>query len=236
MLLEVSEVDAGYGAIQVLWGLSLHVLAEGEVVSVVGPNGAGKTTTLRSIMGLVRMTAGSIRFLGRDITGLPTHKIAQMGLALVPEGRNLFEGMTVLDNLLLGAYMVRSRAQVRNSLDFVFSLFPRLEERRSQLAGTLSGGERQMLAIARALMSRPKMLLLDEPSFGLAPKNVVLVFETVRKLSSEKLGVLLVEQNVHTALEVADRAYVVEQGRVVSEGRAVDLIRDDRIKRTYLGV
>lgn len=234
-MLEVSNIEAGYGQLQVLWDVSLKV-SEGEVVALLGSNGAGKTTTLKSIMNLVQVRKGSIKFLGQEITGLPIHHLTKMGLAFVPEERNLFQAMTVLENLLLGAYTIRDRKTIEQTLEYVFTLFPRLAERKNQYAGTMSGGERQMLAIARGLMSNPKMLLLDEPSMGLAPKNVVLVFETIMKLRSEMVTVLIVEQNVNTTLKVADRAYVMEQGRVVMEGLSSELASNEHVKKTYLGI
>jgi len=234
-LLEVEGIDVFYGELQALWGVSLKV-DEGEFVALIGPNGAGKTTTLKAISGLLKPAKGQIVFDGKDITGLPPHTIAAMGIAHVPEGRQIFPGLTVLENLKIGAYVRRAREKFEESLEFVFSLFPRLKERRNQIAGTLSGGERQMLAIARGLMSRPKLLMLDEPSLGLAPKLVLEVMDTLKRLHGEGLTILLVEQNVKYALELADRAYVLETGRVVMEGPGRELLEDPRIKSAYLGI
>lgn len=234
-MLEINNLDAGYSYLQVLWDVSFKV-NEGEVVALIGPNGAGKTTTLKSILGIVRPWKGKISFLGQDITGLPTHRLAKLGLAFVTEERNLFSGMTVMENLLMGAYTIRNKKEVNRTLEYVFTLFPRLAERKKQYAATMSGGERQMLAIARALMSNPKMLLLDEPSMGLSPQNVLAVFEAIMKLRSESVTVLIVEQNVNTTLKMADRAYVLEQGRIVIEGKCEDMLNNDHVKNTYLGV
>ncbi|HEY3426057.1 MAG TPA: ABC transporter ATP-binding protein [Negativicutes bacterium] len=233
-MLEVSNLTAGYGHLQVLWDVSLKI-GEGEVVAILGPNGAGKTTTLKAIMNMIPATGGKVNFLGKEITGCPIHEMTKLGLAFVPEERNLFQAMTVMENLQLGAYTVADSNKAKENLEYVFGLFPRLAERKYQYVGTMSGGERQMVAIARGLMSNPKVLILDEPSMGLAPKNVVLVFETILKLRAEKVTVLIVEQNVNTTLKVADRAYVMEQGRVVMEGAAGELIKDDHVKKMYLG-
>ena len=233
-MLEVSNLTAGYGQLQVLWEVSLKI-GEGEVVAILGPNGAGKTTTLKAIMNMIPVTGGKVNFLGKDVTGFPIHEMTKLGLAFVPEERNLFQAMTVMENLQLGAYTVPNSKKAKENLEYVFALFPRLAERKEQYVGTMSGGERQMVAIARGLMSNPKVLILDEPSMGLAPKNVVLVFEAILKLRAEKVTVLIVEQNVNTTLKVADRAYVMEQGRVVMEGNADELSKDDHIKKMYLG-
>lgn len=234
-MLEISDLNAGYGYLQVLWNVSFKV-EQGQVVALIGPNGAGKTTTLKSILGIVKPWGGKINFLGQDITGIPTHKLAKLGLAFVTEERNLFSAMTVMENLLMGAYTIRDRREINRNLEYVFSLFPRLAERKKQYAATMSGGERQMLAIARALMSNPKMLLLDEPSMGLSPQNVLVVFEAIRKLKSENVTVLIVEQNVNTTLQMSDRAYVLEQGRIVMEGKSQDMLNNDHVKNAYLGV
>jgi branched-chain amino acid transport system ATP-binding protein len=235
LLLGVKNLDAGYGYLQVLWDISLNV-EKGEIVAILGPNGAGKTTTLKSIMGLVAPQKGRIVFDSRDITGMPANETTKLGVAFVPEERHLFPAMTVLENLLLGAYTIRDKNRSKQTLEYVLSLFPRLAERKKQYAGTMSGGERQMLAIARGLMSNPKLLILDEPSLGLAPKNVLLVFETIGKLRSEGLTVLIVEQNVNTTLQIADRAYVLEQGRVVMSGRSGELRENDHVRNAYLGI
>jgi len=234
-VLEVDGIDVYYGELQALWGVSLHI-EEGEFISLVGSNGAGKTTTLRTISGLLTPRRGKIIFAGKDVTGWPPHRIAQEGLAHIPEGRQLFPRLTVLENLKMGAYTPRARERFDETLEFVFTLFPRLKERRDQIAGTMSGGERQMLAIARGLMLRPKLLMLDEPSLGLAPKLVQRVMETLRRLHEEGLTILLVEQNVRYALELADRGYVLETGRVVMEGGGRELLEDPRIKKAYLGL
>jgi len=234
-VLEVDNIDVYYGELQALWGVSLHI-DEGEFISLVGSNGAGKTTTLRTISGLLTPRRGKIIFAGKDVTGWPPHRIAQEGLAHIPEGRQLFPRLTVLENLKMGAYTPRARERFDETLEFVFTLFPRLKERRDQIAGTMSGGERQMLAIARGLMLRPKLLMLDEPSLGLAPKLVQRVMDTLRRLHEEGLTILLVEQNVRYALELADRGYVLETGRVVMEGGGKELLEDPRIKKAYLGL
>jgi len=234
-MLEISGIDASYGNLQVLWDVSLNI-GEGEIVAVLGPNGSGKTTMLKSIMNLVSVKKGKIMFLGQDITGKPIHELTKVGLAFVPEERNLFPAMTVMENLLLGAYTIRNKKIIKETFNRVFELFPRLAERKKQYAGTMSGGERQMLAIARGIMSNPKMLILDEPSMGLAPQNVLAVFETIKKLSVEKVTVLIVEQNVNTTLTVADRAYVMEQGRIVMEGSSSQLQGDDHIRKMYTGI
>jgi branched-chain amino acid transport system ATP-binding protein len=228
-------VEASYGDVQVLWGASLEV-AEGEVVSLIGPNGAGKTTLLRTIVGLHRPLAGQILLEGEPLQRLPPHQIAARGLALVPEGRRLFGGMKVLENLEVGAYGRRARPLRSETLRFVYDTFPVLAERRDQLAATLSGGQQQMLAIGRALMARPRLLLLDEPSLGLAPIVVQQIFAVLGQLSGT-LGVtvLLVEQNAHLALELAQRAYILERGRVVGAGPAAELLADQRVRQAYLG-
>ncbi|HWR38152.1 MAG TPA: ABC transporter ATP-binding protein [Patescibacteria group bacterium] len=234
-MLDVSNLTAGYGQLQVLWDVSLRI-GEGEVVAILGSNGAGKTTTLKAIMNMIAVKSGTVTFLGKNIAGLPLHEMVKLGLAFVPEERNLFTAMTVMENLQLGAYTIKDRKKAQENLEYVLELFPRLGERKKQYVGTMSGGERQMVAIARGLMSNPKVLILDEPSMGLAPKNVVLVFEAIMKLQKEKVTVLIVEQNVNTTLKVADRAYVMEQGRVVMEGNADELSKDDHVKKMYMGV
>lgn len=234
-MLEISGISASYDKLQVLWDVSMHV-GIGEIVAVLGPNGAGKTTMLKSVMNLVAVNKGNIKFLGQDITGKPIHELTKLGLAFVPEERHLFPAMTVMENLLLGAYTIRNKKVVKEAFNRVFDLFPRLDERKKQYAGTMSGGERQMLAIARGIMSNPKMLILDEPSMGLAPQNVLAVFETIKKLSSEKVTVLIVEQNVNTTLTVANRAYVMEQGRIVMEGPSSQLQENDHIRKMYMGI
>ena len=234
-LLEVSNLSAGYDGATVLDGVSLHVDA-GETVAVVGGNGAGKTTLIRTIAGMVRATGGDVMFDGADITHLPSHRVCERGLAQVPEGRQLFASLSVEDNLRLGAMPKRARARTADSLDQVFELFPRLAERRRQLAGTLSGGEQQMAAIGRALMASPRLIMLDEPSLGLAPQMVETMFEVVAALNRQGLSILLVEQNVAESLELAKRGYVLENGEVVLEGSGTALLGDDRVRRAYLGL
>lgn len=232
-MLEVQGLNTFYGKIQVLWDVSLRV-QDGEIVAIVGSNGAGKTTLLNSILGLVRPTSGSVTFLGRRIDGLPSHAIAEQGISIVPEGGRVFPDMNVRENLEMGAYHAWERRG--EALEYVYQLFPRLKERERQLARTLSGGERQMLAIARALMSRPRLCLFDEPSYGLAPLMVKEIFEIVQKIREQGVTVLLVEQNVRRALEIADRAYVLENGRICMEGECEELLESDHIRRAYLGM
>jgi len=234
-LLEVAAIVAAYGEVRALWDVSLRV-DEGEVVTLLGANGAGKTTTMRVLSGLLRPLSGSVTFAGRGIHRLAPPRIVQAGLVQIPEGRRLWPRMTVLENLELGAYAPHLRARRRETQDWVFSLFPRLAERRRQLAGTLSGGEQQMLAIGRGLMSRPRLLMLDEPSLGLAPILVREVFNIISQINARGVTVLLVEQNVRQALEIAHRGYVLETGRVVRSGSARDLLEDPEIKRAYLGL
>ncbi len=233
-LLEVSGVAAAYGQVRALWDASFTV-REGEIVTLLGANGAGKTTTMRVISGLLRPLTGEVRLSGRSIQRLRAPAIVEAGVIQIPEGRRLWPRMTVLENLELGAYLPESRARKAQTLEWVLSLFPRLAERRTQLAGTLSGGEQQMLAIGRGLMGRPRLLMLDEPSLGLAPILVKEVFRILRQINAEGVTVLLVEQNVHQALELASRGYVLETGRVTRSGSAADLLQDPEIKRAYLG-
>ncbi|MBC7358888.1 amino acid/amide ABC transporter ATP-binding protein 2, HAAT family [Desulfacinum infernum DSM 9756] len=232
-MLEVKNLHVYYGGIHALKGIDLRV-AEGQIVTLIGANGAGKSTTLRSIAGLVRPRQGSIVFQGTELTTLPTYKVIQLGIGVAPEGRKVFGNLTVLENLELGAYN-RPPQEFQADLEWVFSLFPRLEERRKQLAGTLSGGEQQMLALGRALMSRPKLVLLDEPSLGLAPLVVEEVFETITTINQQGATVLLVEQNAMAALHVAHYAYVLETGRITLEGTGRDLLQDERVRKAYLG-
>ncbi len=235
-MLEVKDVEVFYGDAQALFGLSLEV-GEGEVVTLVGSNGAGKTTTLRAIAGTRPPRRGEILFEGESLGGIPAHRRAEMGMALVPEGRDLWPQMTVRENLELGAYGKHARNHMAVSLERVFELFPRLRERSTQLAGSLSGGEQQMAAIGRAMMSRPRLLMLDEPSLGLAPMLVQQVFDTIRRLhEQEHLTILLVEQNLNKALDVSDRGYVIETGRLKTEGQSSELLRDESIRAAYLGV
>jgi branched-chain amino acid transport system ATP-binding protein len=234
-MLKLVDVSVSYGPIRALRGVTLHV-GPGEIVALLGANGAGKTSLLRAVSRLVPLSSGSIRLQGNDISRLPPHRLAGLGLAHCPEGRRVFPDQTVTENLDLGAFTVQEAAGVRAARDRAFALFPVLADRRRQKAGTLSGGEQQMLAVARALMSSPRLMLLDEPSLGLAPKVMELIFDTIRRVNREDgVTVLLVEQNANEALLHADRAYVIEQGAVTMEGRAGDLRRDPRIIRAYLG-
>jgi len=234
-LLELTGVRAGYGALQALFDISLEV-RPGEIVTLIGANGAGKTTTLRVISGAVRATGGTVRFDGHDITALPAHAMPERGISHVPESRQLFPFMTVEENLDLGAYNPRSRRRARAALAEQLELFPRLQERRRQLAGTLSGGEQQMVAIARGLMAAPRLLLLDEPSLGLSPKVTEEVFARIQEIGKRGVTVLLVEQNVVDGLSISDRGYVIENGRVTLQGAAQDLLHDDKIRAAYLGL
>ena len=232
-MLKIEGLDVFYGAIQALDKVSLHV-DQGEVVSIIGSNGAGKSTLLRTISGLIRPRTGTIEFEGHMIHTIPPDKIVQMGIGHSPEGRRIFTNMTVAENLMLGAF-TRKDGQIKADMDKVMDRFPRVRERLTQNAGTMSGGEQQMLAICRALMSRPKLLLLDEPSMGLAPNLVTEIFKIVRELNEEGTTILLVEQNAHRALEVAHRAYVLETGKVVLEGPGKDLLSNPKVKEAYLG-
>jgi branched-chain amino acid transport system ATP-binding protein len=234
-VLELDDVWASYGSFQALFGVSLRVSA-GEAVAVIGPNGAGKTTLLRVISKLVPPVRGRIVMEGVDLATVPSHQVVARGIAQVPEGRRLFAGLTVEDNLRMGAFHQAARAHFASRLDFVYGLFPRLKERRQQLAGTMSGGEQQMCAIARALMSGPKLLLLDEPSAGLAPVVVQQVFELIGRIRAEGFTVLIVEQNVQQVLRIVDRAYLLEVGRIKASGEARDLLASDEIRRAYVGV
>jgi branched-chain amino acid transport system ATP-binding protein len=234
-MLEMKAVDAGYGTFQALFGVSLEIEA-GEAVGVIGPNGAGKTTLMRVISGLIRPRNGSILMQGADVVKTPEHRIVSLGIAHVPENRRLFPRLTVEDNLKMGAFMPEARARFAERLAFVFDLFPRLKERRAQFAGTMSGGEQQMCAIGRALMSDPKLLLLDEPSAGLAPVVVQQVFELVKRIRAGGLTVLIVEQNVQQVLRVVDRAYLLEAGTIRASGSAGALREDDTIRQAYLGI
>ncbi len=234
-MLELKSVDAGYGTFQALFGTSLEVKA-GEAVGVIGPNGAGKTTLMRVISGLIRPTKGAIAMEGTDVLTTPPHRIIELGIAHVPENRRLFPRLTVEDNLRMGAFTPAARPKFAQRLEFVFDLFPRMKERRGQLAGTMSGGEQQMCAIGRALMSDPKLLLLDEPSAGLAPVVVQQVFELVKRIRASGLTVLIVEQNVKQVLRVVDRAYLLEAGTIRISGTSAELLASDTIKQAYLGV
>ncbi len=232
-MLKVDNINVYYGAIHAIKGISFHV-EEGEVVTLIGANGAGKSTTLQTISGLLRSRTGSVEFMGENISRLPPHKILERGLAQVPEGRRIFLQMTVMENLEMGAYTRRDGSQAAE-LEKVFDQFPRLAERRKQIAGTLSGGEQQMLAIGRALMSQPKLLMLDEPSMGLAPILVEQIFDIIRRLHEKGTTILLVEQNAQMALSVADRAYVLETGSISLSGTGAELLESDEVRKAYLG-
>jgi branched-chain amino acid transport system ATP-binding protein len=235
MLLEVKNLNAGYGFLQILRDVSLSVDL-GEYVALVGPNGAGKSTTLKTIAGLLRPMSGEIRFKGESISGLPGNKVARKGIAYVSEAMNLFVNMTVQENLFMGAYTVSDKKLRKDRLDFVFGLFPRLVERKNQLAGTMSGGERKMLAIGRGLMSNPELLLVDEPSFGLAPQLTESVFESLNALKKRGVTIMLVEQNVTKTLAVTDRGYVIENGRIELEGPSKELACNAHVRKVFLGV
>ncbi len=234
-ILEVQAVEAGYGEVQILWGASLQ-LQEGCLTTLVGTNGSGKTTLLRTVMGLVHPSKGRVTFAGRDVTGVSPHEKVQMGLVLVPEGRQLFTDMTVLENLEMGATPGAARAEYRRNLEWVFELLPRIKERVGQTAGTLSGGEQQMLAIARGLMAKPKLLMFDELSLGLSPMLVINLFEIVHRLRKEGLTMLLVEQNIQMALAVSDYAYVMNNGRIEVEGKAKEVREMASVRKAYLGL
>lgn len=233
-MLEVRDIEVYYGMIQAIRGISFEV-NEGEVIALIGANGAGKTTTLQTITGLIAPKKGSIHFEGQDITHVPAHKIVSMGMAHVPEGRRVFSQLSVLDNLKLGAYTRKDKNEIEETLTRVYRRFPRLEERKNQIAGTLSGGEQQMLAMGRALMSHPKIILMDEPSMGLSPIFVNEIFDIIQEVSKSGTTVLLVEQNAKKALSIADRGYVLETGNIVLEGNAQELLNNDRVKKAYLG-
>lgn len=234
-MLELKNLDAAYGFLQVLWDVSLHV-DEGEFVGLIGPNGAGKTTTLRTIAGLLPPKSGQVLFKNESMNEVPAHKTTHRGISYISEDLNLFTDMSVRENLLMGAYTVRDREKQLETLDLVFELFPRLEERQSQLSGLMSGGERKMLAIARGMMSNPELLLVDEPSLGLAPHLVTDVFNALQRLQKSGVTLLLVEQRVNATLEITDRAYVLEQGRIVMEGPSSELITNKHVKNAYLGI
>ena len=233
-MLEVKDLEVYYGMIQAIKGISFEV-NQGEVIALIGANGAGKTTTLHTITGLLSPKKGSVMFEGTDITKIPAHKIVSMGMAHVPEGRRVFAELSVYENLKMGAYTRKDKNEIEESLANVYKRFPRLEERRNQMAGTLSGGEQQMLAMGRALMSKPRIVLMDEPSMGLSPIFVEEIFNIIKEISAEGTTVLLVEQNAKKALSIADRAYVLETGKIVLEGDAKDLLNDESIKKAYLG-
>ena len=233
-LLEVKNLEVYYGVIQAIKGISFEV-NEGEIVTLIGSNGAGKTTTMQSIMGLIPAKHGEIIYDGIPINKVPSHKIVQMGMTQVPEGRRVFQELTVFDNLLMGAYTKKDNKKIKEDIESVYDRFPRLKERKNQIAGTLSGGEQQMLAMGRALMSHPRLLMLDEPSMGLSPLLVDQVFSIIKDIHKEGTTILLVEQNAGKALAIADRAYVLETGNITMTGEAGTLLNDDRIKKAYLG-
>ncbi len=233
-MLEVKELNVYYGVIQALKGINFEV-NEGEIVTLIGANGAGKTTAMHSIMGLIPVTSGTVTYMGQQINHVPPHKIVHMGMTQVPEGRRIFQELTVYENILLGAYIQKDKKAIREDIERVYEIFPRLEERKKQVAGTLSGGEQQMLAMGRALMSRPKLLMLDEPSMGLSPLFVDQVFEVIQRIHREGTTILLVEQNAGKSLAISDRAYVLENGKVAYSGTAKELSESDEIKKAYLG-
>jgi branched-chain amino acid transport system ATP-binding protein len=233
-MLSLENISVNYGAIEALNGISMHV-EKGEVVTLIGANGAGKSTTLRTITGLLEPREGRIMFEGQDISGKPTHKLVARGISMSPEGRGVFANLSVRENLQMGAYLQKNKSTIASYMERIFQMFPRLKEREAQKAGTLSGGEQQMLAMGRALMSRPRLLLLDEPSLGLAPLVVHTIFEAIEEIRGEGTTILLVEQNANAALRHSDRAYVLETGQIVMEGPSKELAADPRIKEAYLG-
>ena len=234
-MLKVNNINVFYGDLQALWDVSFKV-KKGEVVVIAGSNGAGKTTILKTVSGLLHPKSGNINFLGKKIDKQSSHKIVDSGIAHIPEGKHLFPYMTVLENLEIGAYNNRAREKKDETIEWVYQLFPILKERKNQLAGTLSGGERQMLAVGRGLMSRPKLLMLDEPSLGLAPKLVLTVFDIIKKINKEGVTILLVEQNVRRALEIADRAYILETGKITIKGTGKKLLASKYVKKAFLGL
>jgi branched-chain amino acid transport system ATP-binding protein len=234
-MLKLTNLDSGYDFLQVLWDVSISV-EKCEFVALIGPNGAGKSTTLRTIAGLLKPMGGEITFNGESITNLPAHTISRIGISYVSEALNLFTDMSVRENLLLGAYAVNEKEVQLETLDYIFELFPRLAERRKQLAGTMSGGERKMLAIARGIMSNPTLMLVDEPSLGLQPNLVHDVFDSLLKLRDQGVTILLVEQNVNATLDITDRAYILEQGKIVMEGLSQDMKQNQHVRNAYLGI
>ncbi len=235
IVLETKNLEAGYGEVQILWGISIRA-KKGELTTIIGSNGAGKTTLLRAIMGIIPVWNGSVIFNGEDITKLPTYSRVEKGIVMIPEGRMVFPQMSVLENLEMGAYTKRAEEKKQETLELVFNLFPRLKERLHQKAGTLSGGEQQMLAIARGLMSQPEILILDEPSLGLSPKLTLEIFNIIQKLKEEGITMLLVEQNVHLSLAIADYAYVMAEGKIRMEGAGEELEKSEEIRKAYLGL
>lgn len=233
-LLEVKDLQVFYGVIQAIKGISFEV-NQGEIVTLIGANGAGKTTTMQSVMGLIKPRSGSVVYDGKEITGMPTHKIVGMGMTQVPEGRRVFSELTVYENLLMGAYTEKDRSKIKEDIEEIYTIFPRLGERKSQVAGTLSGGEQQMLAMGRAIMSHPKLLMLDEPSMGLSPALVDQVFEIIKHFHKTGTTILLVEQNANKSLAISDRAYVLENGRITVTGTGSELMASEEIRKAYLG-
>jgi branched-chain amino acid transport system ATP-binding protein len=233
-MLEIEKINVSYGDLQALWDVSFEV-KEKEIVALIGPNGAGKTTTLKTISGLLRPFAGEIRFQGIPLDKMSIHKRVELGISMVPEGRGLFPGMSTLENLQLGAFTVKARSSVFETIGTVYAVFPTLEKRRNQAAGTMSGGEQQMLAIGRGLMSKPRLLLLDEPSWGLSPLLSKFIFDVIRRINQTGTTILLIEQNVRTALELGHRAYVIENGRIVKQGECRNMLNDQHIREAYLG-
>lgn len=233
-MLKITDLHVNYGMIQAIKGVSFHV-DEGEIIALIGANGAGKTTILHTITGLVGAASGKIEYKGNDLTKVPAHKIVSMGMSHVPEGRRIFQELSVYDNLLLGAFTRRQKSEIAESIKRIYKRFPRLEERKNQIAGTLSGGEQQMLAIGRALMARPNIILMDEPSMGLSPLYVSEIFAIIQEINKDGTTVLLVEQNAKKALSISNRAYVLETGNIVLEGDAKELMRNDQVRRAYLG-
>ncbi|MCX7667510.1 MAG: ABC transporter ATP-binding protein [Atribacterota bacterium] len=233
-VLKIENLHVFYGGIHALKGVHLEV-QKGRIIALIGANGAGKSTTLRTISGLVKPQQGRIRFLNEDVTEKASHQIVELGIVMVPEGRKVFPNLTVMENLLLGSYIRQNRQEIKKDLDWVFTLFPRLRERTWQKGGTLSGGEQQMLAVARALMSRPRLLMMDEPSLGLAPLLVKEIFQIIETLNREGVTILLIEQNAKAALEIADYAYVLETGRITLQGEGKSLLLDERVRKAYLG-
>ena len=233
-ILEVKGLEAGYNGMSVLHGINFEV-EKGEILAILGSNGVGKSTTLRAITGVIKPMAGKVIYKGQDITGMPSHKLVSMGVSMVPEGRMLFSGMTVEDNLIMGAYLEKDKAKIHERLKKVYKMFPRVEERKKQIAGTLSGGEQQMVAIARGLMSDPELLILDEPSLGLMPKLVQEIFEFVKEIAASGITVIIVEQNANDTLAMCDYAFVVQNGEVVIEGKGEDLLSNEEVQKAYLG-
>ncbi len=234
-MLVIDKLVAGYAKMPAIHGVSFRV-KEGQIVAILGSNGAGKTTTLRAITNVITPYSGSVTYQGKSILGVPSHDMVRLGISMVPEGRHLFPKMTILDNLLMGAFIIEDKSQIEKSLEEVYAIFPRLAERKSQLAGTLSGGEQQMVAIGRAMMSRPKLLILDEPSLGIMPKLVDEIFEFIQKINKSGVSIVIVEQNAEKTLEFSDYAYVISNGEAVIEGTGHELLNDDQVQKVYLGI